>query len=488
MAQTFSSAEVVGSHLKRFPVRHLVAGELQGSERSFGVINPATGEVAAQCPEASREQLDEAVRLARLAQPSWAATPIAVRREALLEFARRMVEHEEELAGIITLEQGKPLGAALAEVRRAAQVLGQVVSISLDDEVLRDDANGRVELRYRPLGVVGAIAPWNMPIVLSVPKITHALYTGNALVLKPSPYTPLATLRLGEIAADLFPAGVISILAGFDKLGQGMSEHAGIDKISFTGSIATGKKVMASAAVNLKRLTLELGGNDAAIVLEDADVAAIAQRLFDGAFVNSGQVCMAIKRLYVHESLYDAACEALTRIAAAVRVGDGFNPKTQLGPVQNKAQFEIVKGVLQDTQATPAVRILTGGRPIEGPGYFVPPTLVADIAEGTRLVDEEPFGPVLPIIRYKEVADAVQRANRTSYGLGASVWGRNTRRATEVAGQLEAGMVWVNRHVGADPTVPFGGAKQSGIGREYGIHGLRAYMEAMSLFMPPSVR
>ena len=309
-----------------------------------------------------------------------------------------------------------------------------MVSVSLDDEVLRDDANGRVELRYRPLGVVGAIAPWNMPIVLSVPKITHALYTGNALVLKPSPYTPLATLRLGEIAADLFPAGVLSILAGFDKLGQGMSEHAGIDKISFTGSIATGKKVMASAAVNLKRLTLELGGNDAAIVLEDADVAAIAQRLFDGAFVNSGQVCMAIKRLYVHESLYDAACEALTRIAAAVRVGDGFNPKTQLGPVQNKAQFEIVKGVLQDTQATPAVRILTGGRPIEGPGYFVPPTLVADIAEGTRLVDEEPFGPVLPIIRYKEVADAVQRANRTSYGLGASVWGRNTRRATEVAG------------------------------------------------------
>jgi len=371
------------------------------------------------------------------------------------------------------------------EVARAAMLVEQFVQLEIEPERLRDDANGRVEVRYRPLGVVGAITPWNMPLALGVPKIAHALYAGNALVLKPSPYTPLATLRLAEYAKDLFPAGVLNVLAGGNDFGQWMSEHPGIDKISFTGSIPTGRRVMASAAVNLKRLTLELGGNDPAIVLPGADIAAIAQRLYDAVFVNCGQICMAIKRLYVHDSQYDAACEALAAIARGVKVGDPFEPGTQLGPVQNRAQFGIVRAILEDTRARPGVRILAGGQALDRPGYFVQPTVVADVAEGSRIVDEEPFGPLLPVIRYSDIDEAVARANAGPYGLGASVWGSDAAQASEVAGRLHAGMVWVNRHMGADPLAPFGGAKQSGIGRQYGLKGLQGYMEGVTLFLPP---
>lgn len=360
----------------------------------------------------------------------------------------------------------------------------QFTTLEIRPEVLRDDAQGRVEIRYRPLGVVGAITPWNMPLALSVPKIAHALYAGNSIVLKPSPYTPLTMLRLAELSRSLFPAGVLNVLAGGNELGQWMSEHPGIAKISFTGSIPTGRRVMASAAGNLKRLTLELGGNDPAILLPDADVQAIAQRVFDAAFVNCGQVCMAIKRLYVHDSIHDAVCEALATIAGKVRVGDPFDPATQLGPVQNKAQFETVKAILADTHARPGARILAGGGTLDRPGYFVQPTIVADVAEGARIVDEEPFGPVLPVIRYKDIGDAVERANAGPYGLGASVWGTDVESAIAVAGRLHAGMVWVNRHMGADPLAPFGGARQSGFGRQYGLKGLQGYMEAVTLFLP----
>jgi len=481
----FRTANDVMADLERRPVRHLVGGELVRSDRSFDVIDPATGAPCARCPEASREQLDAAVAHARAAHPAWADRTPAERRAALLQLAAVLRANAEELAALVTLEQGKPLPAARGEVERSAMLVEQFTTLEIAPEVLRDDANGRVEVRYRPLGVVGAITPWNMPLALGVPKIAHALYAGNALVLKPSPYTPLATLRLAEYAKDLFPAGVLNVLAGGNDFGQWMSEHPGIDKISFTGSIPTGRRVMASAAVNLKRLTLELGGNDPAIVLPGADIAAIAQRLYDAVFVNCGQICMAIKRLYVHDSQYDAACEALAAIARGVKVGDPFEPGTQLGPVQNRAQFGIVRAILEDTRARPGVRILAGGQALDRPGYFVQPTVVADVAEGSRIVDEEPFGPLLPVIRYSDIDEAVARANAGPYGLGASVWGSDAAQASEVAGRLHAGMVWVNRHMGADPLAPFGGAKQSGIGRQYGLKGLQGYMEGVTLFLPP---
>lgn len=472
--------------LEERPVRHLIGGQLVDSERWTEVIDPATGSACARSPEASIAQLDAAVAAARRAQPSWAALPPDERRHYLNRFADAILGRAPELTALITLEQGKPLSEAQAEVARAAAQIRLLAEIAIGPQVVRDDERGRVEIRYRPLGVVGAITPWNMPLVLSVPKVAHALYTGNAIVLKPSPYAPLATLRLGEIGHDIFPAGVLNVLAGGHEFGRRISEHPGIDKISFTGSIGTGKRVMASAAGTLKHVTLELGGNDAAIVLDDVDPEIVAPRLFAAAFVNAGQVCMAIKRLYVQAGVYEPLVEALGRIARATRVGSGFEPGVQLGPVQNRAQFDYVREIIEDARRSGAHFAAGGHEPAAGSGYFIAPAIVADITEGTRLVDEETFGPVLPIIRFTDVDDAVRRANDSPFGLGGSVWSADPGRAAEIAGRLEAGMAWVNHHVGADAHVPFGGTKQSGIGREYGRQGLNEYMEGMAVFLPPS--
>ena len=477
------TAEQIIERLRQQPARHLINGALCGSAQAFEVFNPATGEAIADCPEADMEQLDAAVAAARAAQPAWAATPLDERRARVARMGEILRAHADELAALVTLEQGKPLPRALDEVNRSAAHTDALLGISLAPTVLREDASGRVELRLRPLGVVGAITPWNMPIVLSVPKIAHALYTGNTLVLKPSPYAPLAVLRLGELLKDVFPAGCLNILAGGNDMGAAITAHPGIHKIAFTGSSPTGKRVMASAAGTLKRVTLELGGNDPAIVLDDVDVDEVAPRLFAAAFVNSGQVCMAIKRLYVHEAVHDRLAQALAKFAREAKVDDGFVPGCEYGPVQNRAQYQQVKGLLADTAATGAT-ILAGGQALDRPGYFIAPTIVTDIAEGSRLVDEEPFGPVLPLLRFSDVGDAVARANRSPYGLGASVWSSDVQRAAQVAAQLDAGTVWINRHVGVDPLVPFGGAKQSGVGREYGAQGLADYCETQSVFIP----
>jgi acyl-CoA reductase-like NAD-dependent aldehyde dehydrogenase len=331
-------------------------------------------------------------------------------------------------------------------------------------------------LHYYPLGVVGVITPWNAPINLAAGPMVSALYTGNTVVLKPSPYTPLATLKMGEILRGILPRGVVNVLAGGDELGAWMTEHPGIDKISFTGSVETGKKVMASAAVNLKRITLELGGNDAAIVLDDVDPKAVAPKLFFASMVNSGQVCMAIKRIYAHERIYDGLCDALAEEARKARVGDGLDAATQYGPIQNRMQYDRVIGILEDTKRRGG-RILAGGEISKGPGYFFPPTIVADVEDSSRLVREEQFGPIVAVLKFSDVDDAVRRANDTRYGLSGSVWSRDTARAAKIAARLEVGTAWVNQHRTTSATVPFGGAKESGIGRVYSLLGLRENME-----------
>ncbi len=454
----------------------LINGTLVRGTGQLEVIDPATGEVFARAPAASRAQLDDAVRGARAAFETWRATRYEQRAELIRAFAQRLRDQQQALAELLTREQGKPLSQSVAEIDRGAAQSNGMVTIEIPTEVLVDDAERRIELKYRPLGVVGIITPWNAPVNLALGPLVSALYTGNTVVLKPSPYTPLTTLKLGEIAREIFPAGVVNVLAGGDDLGQWMTEHSEIDKISFTGSVATGKKVAAAAAGTLKRLTLELGGNDPAIILDDVDPKAIAKKVFFASFVNSGQVCMAIKRIYAHEKIYDALCDALVEEARQAKVGNGFDPDTQLGPIQNKMQYDKVRDILEDTKRSGA-RILSGGDVPESPGYFIPPTLVADLDEQSRLVQEEQFGPVVPILKFSDVEDAIRRANDTRYGLSASIWTNDLVRGKALAERLEVGTAWVNQHRATSAFVPFGGAKESGLGRQYSSIGLKGYME-----------
>ncbi len=454
----------------------LIDGELVGSDRSLDVINPATGKVFARCPAATRAHLDQAVAAARRAFGDWRQRSFDERAQHLKRVAEVLREHQEPLAQLLTREQGKPLAQARDEIGRAFSQSEGMTQIAIPVEVLVEDNERRIELHYVPLGVVGVITPWNAPINLAAGPLTSALYTGNTVVLKPSPCTPLSTLRIGALVRDIFPRGVVNILAGDDECGQWMTAHPGIDKVSFTGSVATGKRVMASAAVNLKRLTLELGGNDPAIVLDDVDVKAIAPKIFFAAFVNSGQVCMAIKRIYAHERIHDALCDALAEEARKVVLGDGLDPRTQMGPIQNRKQYERVIGILEDTRRRGA-RILAGGELPDREGYFIAPTIVADVPEDSRLVQEEQFGPIVPILSFTDIEDAVRRANDTRYGLSASVWSSDVERASAIAARLEVGTAWVNQHRATSPLVPFGGTKESGVGRQYSVLGLKGYME-----------
>ncbi len=454
----------------------LIDGRLREGSATLDVIDPALGAVFARCPAAGRAELDEAVRAARQAFKAWRETSYEHRAGLVKRLAAALREHQKELGELLTREQGKPLSQSIAEIDRGAGQSEGMVSIDVPVETLVDDAQRHIELHYRPLGVVGIITPWNAPVNLALGPLVSALYTGNTVILKPSPYTPLTTLKLGELLKDIFPAGVVNVLAGGDELGRWMTEHGGIDKISFTGSVATGKKVAASAAGTLKRVTLELGGNDPAIILDDVDPKAIAKKVFFAAFVNSGQVCMAIKRIYAHEKVYDALCAALVEEARNAKVGNGLDPETQLGPLQNKMQYDKVRDIIEDTKRSGA-KILVGGEVPEGDGYFIPPTLVTDIDEHSRLVQEEQFGPVVPILKYADLEDAIARANDTRYGLSGSVWTSDPERGKKIAARLEVGTAWVNQHRATSAFVPFGGAKESGLGRQYSIVGLKGYME-----------
>src|SRR5262245_31314335 len=454
----------------------VIDGESVTGSGTLDVINPATGQVFARCPAASRDDLDRAVGAARRAFPAWRDRAYADRAAIIGLLCQALRERRQELAYLVTMEQVKPLRQSEDEITRAATQSEGLTRIAILPQVLEDTDERRIELQFFPLGVAGIITPWNAPINLAAGPLTSALYTGNTVVLKPAPTTPLSTLKVGELARDIFPRGVVNVLAGGDELGQWMTEHPAINKISFTGSIATGKKVMASAASNLKRITLELGGNDAAIVLDDVDVRAVAPKLFFAAFVNSGQVCMAIKRIYAHEKIYAALAEAMAEEARKARLGDGLDASTQLGPIQNREQYQRVLGILEDTRRSSA-RILAGGEPPRRPGYFVSPTIVTDVAEDSRLVTEEQFGPILPILKFTDIEDALRRANDTRYGLSGSVWSSDTERAARIAARLEVGTAWVNQHRATAANVPFGGAKESGIGRQYSSLGLKGYLE-----------
>jgi acyl-CoA reductase-like NAD-dependent aldehyde dehydrogenase len=453
----------------------LIDGRLVKGELTMDVINPATEEAFAKAPRASLAQLNQAVAAAKKAFHSWAALPMDTRRKALLESADAIEANSAEIARVLTMEQGKPLPAAAEELGMTVAFFRYFASLDLPAEVLADDAARRVEARFNPLGVVAAIVPWNFPLALMAFKLPPALLAGNTVIVKPAPTTPLSTLMIGRLLAAIYPPGVLNIITDANDLGEAITRHPDIAKVSFTGSTATGRKVMAGAAETLKRVTLELGGNDAAIVLEDVDVKMAANALFGSAFGNSGQICIAVKRLYVHDAIYDEMCDELSTLADAAIVGDGLKQGTQFGPLQNKAQYEKVKALIADSRKHG--HVVAGGEPVDGKGYFIKPTIVRNISDGARLVDEEQFGPVLPVIRFSDPDDAAARANASPYGLGASVWSRDLDRAIGIASKLEAGTVWVNKHLDISPEIPFGGAKSSGIGSELGADGLREFTQ-----------
>jgi acyl-CoA reductase-like NAD-dependent aldehyde dehydrogenase len=456
-----------------------IDGSPAPAEQTFGVINPATGRVYEQAPDCLPEQLDAAFAAAARAYRNWKADE-SMRREVMLAGAAAMFTAADEIGAIFVAEQGKPLADAKGEAIGAGAWLKYFARLEMPREEIQDDDRAFTEVVRRPLGVVAAITPWNYPVMLAAWKIAPALLAGNTMVLKPSPFTPLATLRMGEILAGVLPPGVLNVVSGGDHLGRRMTAHPVPRKISFTGSVAAGRHVAAAAAADLKRITLELGGNDPAILLDDMDPAAIAGRLFWGAFQNNGQVCSAIKRVYAPRRLYAEVVEVLAAQARAAKVGDGSRDGVQLGPVNNKPQFDRVSQLVANALASGGTAV-SGGAPADGDGYFYTPTIVAGLTDGSRLVDEEQFGPALPVVAYDDLDDAVERANATHFGLSGSVWASDPERAATVAARLECGTAWVNTHLALAPYQPFGGAKWSGIGVENGPWGLHAFTELQVL-------
>ena len=465
-------------------VNMLINGQAVSAAETFAVLNPATEQPIADCPKATQSHLDDAVAAAQAALPAWSAKSMDERRQIILQIADRIEANMPELAELLSTEQGKPidgfaglganfeLGGCLAWIRYTA-------TLDLPVEVIQDNDEARIEVHRKPVGVVGSITPWNYPLLITMWHVIPGLLAGCTVVAKPSEYTPLTVLRAMHLINDLLPPGVLNVVTGHGDIGAGMSAHTGIDKIVFTGSTSTGKRIMESAAGNLKRLTLELGGNDAAIVLPDTNVAEAAGKIFATAMINNGQTCAALKRLYVHEDIYDEMCNALAAIAGAVTTGPATE-SPDFGPIQNKMQFDKVCALAESAKADGAT-FLTGGEPLDRPGYFFPVTIVRDIPEESRLVQEEPFGPILPIVKFSDVEDALARANAVAVGLGGSVWSSDVAKATELASRLECGTAWVNNHAMIQPDAPFGGVKQSGVGVEFGRYGLVEYTNIQTL-------
>lgn len=459
-----------------------VDGKSVAGDSTIEVVNPATGEVFTKAPDCSPAQLDEAVASSREAFQTWKKLSFEERADYLKKCGEALTEIVPELSRLFTREQGRPVDFAALEINGGIDWIKAVAEFRPPVHVFEDSKEQFIETRYVPLGVICAIAPWNFPINLALWKIMPALLAGNTMVLKPSPFTPLATLKMGELFGKILPPGVLNVISGGDDLGPWMTSHPGFNKISFTGSTATGKRVMESAAKDLKRITLELGGNDAAIIMPDVDLDEIAEKIFFGSFFNTAQICIATKRLYVHEDVYEGLRDRLIAMAKGAKLGDGSEQGTDLGPIQNIRQFERVKALLKDAKDS-GLNVIECSKMPESDGYFIPVTIVDNPPEQSRVVQEEAFGPILPMLKFKDVDDVVARANDSEYGLAGAVWSKDTDKALEIARQMETGNVWINQNLILRPDVPFGGHKQSGFGVENGIEGLLEYMMPQSVYL-----
>lgn len=462
---------------------NVINGKLGCSSQTRHGINPATKQPNAEVPVTTLDDVDDAVAAARAAFKIWCKTSIDERVAALNAFAAALLGYKDEFARLMTIEQGKTLDLATMEIMASYAWLTETAKLELPEEVMEDNENRTVITRYTPLGVVGAIVPWNFPLHLAIAKVAPAVYTGNTIIVKPSPFTPYCGLKAMELAQQFFPPGVIQVLSGDDKLGPWLTAHQGIDKISFTGSVTTGKKVMESASMTLKRVTLELGGNDAAIVCKSVDIKKIAPSVGMLAVLNSGQICVAVKRLYIHESIYNDFRSALVEFVNSLKVGNGLEEGVVLGPIQNSVQYDRVQGFFDDVEKE-NMKIAVGGRAANSKGYFINPTIIDNPKDDSKIVTEEPFGPIFPILSWSDEEEVITRANNSKLGLGASVWSSDLDEASRIAKRLEAGSVWVNAHAAVEPQFAFSGHKESGIGSEWGVVGLKSFCNTQTLYLP----
>lgn len=467
---------------------NIINNELTSTAKTRHGINPAGVLPLPEVPVSTQEDVDKAVASAKTAYKSWSQVPIEERGQKLREYADILDEHKDEFAKLLTQEQGKPLSQSYVEFGMSTTWLRAFSTMEIPEDLIEDTEDRRVVVRYVPLGVTCGIVPWNFPILLAIGKVGPALYTGNTIIIKPSPYTPYCNLKLAELGMQIFPPGVFQALSGEEDLGPMFTAHPNVDKISFTGSIATGKKVMAAAAPTLKRVTLELGGNDAAIICEDVDIEAIIPQLAISSFLCSSQICMMVKRLYVHESIYAKFLSTFaSHIKSTMQVGPGTDPENFIGPVQNRMQYDKVRAMYAQI-STQGWQTVTGGDvppqdPADNKGFYFTPTLLDNPPDDSKVVTEEPFGPILPVLKWKDEEEVLARANDSMMALGASVWSKDVDRAERMARRMEAGTVWTNSHFEVSPSIPFGGHKWSGIGTEWGLNGLKAYCNAQSLWL-----
>ncbi|TXC05560.1 hypothetical protein FocTR4_00009560 [Fusarium oxysporum f. sp. cubense] len=427
----------------------IINGEPSITKETRYTVNPANLQPKEEVPVATKDNLDHAVDAARKAFRTWSKVSYEDRRSAVLAFADAVEQ---------VPQADVEVDAAIAFIRALAH-------IELPEDVIEDDDKRTIITRYVPIGVVGAIIPWNFPFLLAASKITPALLTGNVVIIKPSPFTPYCGLKLVELAQQFFPPGVVQSLSGDDRLGPWLTSHPGIDKISFTGSSTTGKLVLQSAAGTLKRVTLELGGNDPAIIFPDVDVDKVAEKVALYSFLNSGQFR-----------------DAMVKHIKTYTLGDGSKEGISHGPVQNSMQYEKVKTFFEDIEKQ-GWKVATGGKIDPSPGYFITPTVIDRPPEDSRIVVEEPFGPIVPLLSWKDEEDVIARANNSPMGLGASIWCNDLKKAEKAAREMQAGSVWINTHFDLSPMAPFGGHKESGLGVEWGTNGLKELCNVQTLFL-----